>query len=84
MTHRAMRGRERVTVDEILSASGLPAEALPAESMKAFPDGADVRVEIPSVEGPDVLAAVLDEARQAQRGHQPCFPGQWRHAPERG
>jgi hypothetical protein len=51
-----------VTVDEILSASGLPAELLPAESQKTFPDGANVRIEIPSVEGPGVLAAILDEA----------------------
>jgi Peptidase family U32 len=51
-----------VTVDEILSASGLPAELLPAESHKTFPDGANVRIEIPSVEGPGVLAAILDEA----------------------
>jgi hypothetical protein len=51
-----------VTVDEILSASGLPAEALPPESSKTFPDGATVRLEIPSVEGPGVLAAIVDEA----------------------
>jgi Peptidase family U32 len=51
-----------VTVDEILSASGMPPEALPTESAKSFPDGANVRLEIPSVEGPGVLAAVLDEA----------------------
>ena len=31
-------------------------------SNKRFPDGAQYRVEIPSVEGPKVLAAVLDEA----------------------
>lgn len=31
-------------------------------STKRFPDGAQYRVEIPSVEGPDVLAAVLAEA----------------------
>lgn len=48
--------------DEILRASGMPVEALPAASHKRFPDGAHVRVEIPSVEGPGVLAAVLDEA----------------------
>jgi hypothetical protein len=51
-----------LTVDEILSASQLPAEVLPAESRKTFPDGANVRVEIPSAEGPGVLAAILDEA----------------------
>lgn len=32
------------------------------ESTKRFPDGAQCRVEIPSVEGPDVLDAVLAEA----------------------
>lgn len=35
--------------------------ALP-DSAKRFPDGAQYRIEIPSVEGPRVLAAVLDEA----------------------
>ncbi|MGA8115388.1 MAG: U32 family peptidase [Actinocatenispora sp.] len=34
----------------------------PPDSAKRFPDGAQCRVEIPSVEGPEVLAAVLDEA----------------------
>lgn len=32
------------------------------DSVKRFPDGAQCRVEIPSVEGPDVLDAVLAEA----------------------
>ena len=32
------------------------------ESTKRFPDGAQCRVEIPSIEGPDVLDAVLAEA----------------------
>lgn len=57
-----MRGKDRVTVDEILSARGLPGEALPPASVKSFPDGASVRLEIPSVEGPGVLTAILDEA----------------------
>jgi hypothetical protein len=34
----------------------------PPASRKRFPDGAQYRVEIPSVEGPEVLAAVLAEA----------------------
>jgi hypothetical protein len=38
-------------------------EALPSASTLRFPDGADFRIEIPSVEGPKVLAAVLDEAK---------------------
>jgi hypothetical protein len=35
-------------------------------SAKRFPDGAQYRVEIPSVEGPNALAAVLDEARSRE------------------
>lgn len=62
MTQVRPEAVESATVDEILSASGLPAETLPAPSQKTFPDGADMRVEIPSVEGPAVLAAILDEA----------------------
>lgn len=33
-------------------------------STKRFPDGAQYRLEIPSVEGPRALAAVIDEAKQ--------------------
>ena len=50
--------------DSILVASGIPAEALTPASELTFPDGAQYRIEIPSVEGPDVLRAVLDEADQ--------------------
>jgi hypothetical protein len=52
--------------DEIVQAFGLPNEDLPPASTVRFPDGAHFRVEIPSVEGPGVLRAVLDEA--ASRG----------------
>src|SRR4051794_1191347 len=48
----------------LLTGLGLPAgdlHALPA-SGRAFPDGADYRVEIPSVEGPRCVEAVLAEA----------------------
>jgi hypothetical protein len=48
-----------------LSSLGLPerdAADLPSSSGR-FPDGAQYRVEIPSVEGPDAFEAVLDEAR---------------------
>ncbi|CAB4694374.1 unannotated protein [freshwater metagenome] len=41
---------------------GLPTESIPISSALRFPDGADFRIEIPSVEGPKVLAAVIDEA----------------------
>jgi len=51
---------------ELLSAAGLPRERLPEASGHRFPDGAHFRIEIPSVEGPAVLAAVIDEA--ARRG----------------
>jgi hypothetical protein len=49
---------------EILSRLGLPANdlySLPS-SPHAFADGAQYRVEIPSTEGPECLAAVLEEA----------------------
>jgi hypothetical protein len=59
---QALFEQELVTADQLLAAAGLPAEAFPAGSQKSFPDGANVRIEIPSVEGPEVLAAVLDEA----------------------
>src|SRR6266540_1796389 len=48
-----------------LSSLGIPprdALDLPSSSGR-FPDGAQYRVEIPSVEGPDAFEAVLDEAR---------------------
>ncbi|WP_216900706.1 U32 family peptidase [Nocardia alni] len=56
-----MSGRVR----EFLRAGGFPETdgPLAASSEKRFPDGAQYRVEIPSVEGPEVLAAVLAEAR---------------------
>ncbi|HEY4387923.1 MAG TPA: hypothetical protein VGN34_26035 [Ktedonobacteraceae bacterium] len=38
----------------------------PGVSAKRFADGAQVRVEIPSCEGPDVLRAVLEEAERLQ------------------
>ncbi|MEX5710142.1 U32 family peptidase [Parafrankia sp. FMc6] len=49
---------------DFLRSLGLPGadpSDLPS-SGKRFPDGAQYRVEIPSVEGPEALAAVLDEA----------------------
>jgi hypothetical protein len=35
-----------------------------ADSGERFPDGAELRIEIPSVEGPRVMAGVIDAARQ--------------------
>lgn len=39
-----------------------PSELVPPPSSARFPDGADYRIEIPSIEGPKVLAAVVKEA----------------------
>jgi len=50
--------------DDLLSAFGVAGETPVAASPLAFPDGAAFRVEIPSVEGPGVLSAVLREAEQ--------------------
>jgi hypothetical protein len=49
---------------EFLESFGLPgADPVPApDSIKRFPDGGQYRIEIPSTEGPHVLAAVIDEA----------------------
>lgn len=44
--------------------SSFSSELLPPSSSAHFPDGADFRIEIPSVEGPKVLAAVIKEAQQ--------------------
>ncbi len=51
---------------ELLAGLGLPDRDLYGlpDSGKRFPDGARYRVEIPSVEGPRVLEAVLDEAER--------------------
>jgi hypothetical protein len=52
--------------DDLLESHGVNAEAAVPPSTKRFPDGADFRIEIPSVEGPAVLAAVVRES--ARRG----------------
>jgi hypothetical protein len=52
--------------DDLLSREGVPEEQPSALSVARFPDGADFRIEIPSVEGPRVLAAVVRDA--AERG----------------
>ena len=52
--------------NELLTSLGLPGRDLAElpDSGKRFPDGGQYRVEIPSVEGPRVLEAVLDEAEK--------------------
>lgn len=51
------------TTAQVLSRLGIAAEeaSLPS-STKRFPDGAQYRIEIPSVETPEALSAVLEEA----------------------
>jgi hypothetical protein len=56
------------TTGDLLASLGLPAgdaHNLPAAAGR-FPDGAQYRVEIPSVEGPGSLAAVLAEAQRLE------------------
>ncbi len=64
MNQRVSQADSETTLraDAMLSESGLPAELVPAPSPRRFADGADFRIEIPSVEGPQVLRALLDEA----------------------
>ena len=45
-------------------------------SAKRFPDGAQYRIEIPSVEGPRALAAVLEAAQELRRDDPSHIPGQ--------
>ena len=49
-------------VAALLSELGIGASGAGQHEAKAFPDGAAFRIEIPSVEGPRVLEAVLDAA----------------------
>jgi hypothetical protein len=52
-----------LTGAEVLARQGITVEPVPAPSARRFPDGAHFRIEIPSVEGPEVLRAVLDQAK---------------------
>jgi len=51
-----------VIADDALRRRGLPVEPAQAASERRFPDGAHFRIEIPSVEGPVVLGAVVAQA----------------------
>jgi hypothetical protein len=51
-----------VTGAGVLARRGIYAEPAPAPSERRFPDGAHHRIEIPSVEGPAVLRAVVAQA----------------------
>jgi hypothetical protein len=48
--------------EQILRRLGITPEAVPPASSHRFPDGAHFRIEIPSIEGPGALAAVVEEA----------------------
>jgi hypothetical protein len=48
----------------VLEHQGLTPDGAPTRSPLRFPDGADFRIEIPSVEGPRVLEAVIEAARE--------------------
>ena len=48
--------------DQVLTAVGQADEVAVAPSPDRFPDGSHFRIEVPSVEGPAVLSAVLSEA----------------------
>jgi hypothetical protein len=54
-----------MTGADILAGRGLSAEPAPGASAARFPDGAHFRIEIPSVEGPAVLRAVVEAAAAA-------------------
>jgi hypothetical protein len=54
-----------MTGADILAGRGLAAEPAPAASAARFPDGAHFRIEIPSVEGPAVMRAVVQAAAAA-------------------
>jgi hypothetical protein len=51
-----------MTGSEVLARLGLLAEPAAGPSTARFPDGAHFRIEIPSVEGPEVLRAVVEQA----------------------
>ncbi len=51
-----------MTGSEVLARRGIMAEPGAAPSIARFPDGAHFRIEIPSVEGPAVLRAVIEQA----------------------
>ncbi|MHB1733963.1 MAG: hypothetical protein ACYCU8_11055 [Ferrimicrobium acidiphilum] len=50
---------------DVLVARGVVSEPLPRFSDVRFADGAHFRIEVPSVEGPEVLRSVLEAARSA-------------------
>jgi hypothetical protein len=58
----AVPDARRVTGTDVLARRGISAEPVPSASEQRFPDGAHYRIEVPSVEGPAVLRAVVAQA----------------------
>jgi hypothetical protein len=58
----AVPDARRVTGADVLARRGISAEPVPSASEQRFPDGAHYRIEVPSVEGPAVLRAVVAQA----------------------
>jgi len=54
--------RQQVDGPLVVRRLGIAAEPVPAPSRHRFPDGAHFRVEIPSIEGPEALRAVVQAA----------------------
>ncbi len=54
--------QKALTGAEVVRRLGVEPEPTPAPSPHRFPDGAHFRIEIPSVEGPEALGAVIDAA----------------------
>jgi len=55
-------GVRAVSGADVLARRGISPEPAPAPSERRFPDGAHYRIEIPSVEGPVVMRAVVEQA----------------------
>src|SRR5216684_5626385 len=59
---RTAREAVKLSGQAVLARRGITAEPVPGSSGLRFPDGAHFRIEIPSVEGPGVFRAVIDQA----------------------
>ena len=59
---RTAREAVKLSGQAVLARRGINVEPVPGSSGLRFPDGAHFRIEIPSVEGPGVFRAVIDQA----------------------
>jgi hypothetical protein len=64
MSDEAVPTRQAVHGAEAVRRLGIEAEAPPPASANRFPDGAHFRTEVPSIEGPDALRAVVQAAQR--------------------